>query len=371
MDAIKVLVVDDDRTVTRLIVALLTEDHQITIAGTACNGLEALDKIPQARPDVVILDIEMPIMDGLETVAVLHKRYPELIIVMFSTFTQRGASQTLQALARGASDYVPKPTQGMGEARLIIRSALLPKIKALVGQKRELKTTHAIRNKAPKPQPSPAANEVLRPPTHPSVVVIGASTGGPQALTTLLAALPSAFPAPVLIVQHMSAMFTRLFAQRLSQTCAVRVAEGEDGVPLQAGHVLVAPGDLHMELAIQDGGLTVVRLNGNAPQNYCRPSVDPLFVSAARLYGRRVLAVVLTGMGHDGLLGCQVVRDAGGEVLVQDEASSAVWGMPGAVAGARLATDILPLSELAAGIVNRMAPDISNRLKPVRDRALP
>ncbi len=370
MEAVRVLVVDDDRIITRLVVMLLTEDPQIVVAGTAGNGVEALDKIAEAQPDVVILDIEMPVMDGLETVAVLQERHPQLLVVMFSTFTQRGAVQTLQALARGASDYVAKPSGGMDEAKRVIRTALLPKIKALVDQKRSLRRRCSDKKtKAPRPTtPAPVIRDLV-PRTRPSVVVIGASTGGPQALTQLLAELPPAFPAPVLVVQHMTAMFTRLFAQRLAQTCVVPVAEGEDGAPLQPGHVLIAPGDRHMELAAPDRQPIMVRLNKHAPQNFSRPSVDPLFVSAARLYGRRVLAVVLTGMGQDGLLGCEAVRDAGGEVMVQDEASSAVWGMPGAVAKAGLANVILPLHELAAGIIRRIAPAASGRVDQVSGRA--
>ncbi len=359
MEPTRVLLVDDDKTVTRLLVMLLTEDPEIEVVGTALNGLEALAKVPELHPDVIILDVEMPVMDGLETVSVLHKRHPHVIVIMFSTYTQRGASQTLKALARGASDYITKPTTGLDEARNVINLELRPKITALMDHKVGLTKKYSVQNiekpKVPVVAPAPVTAVPYRPTTTPTVLVIGASTGGPQALSTLFATLPPTFPAPILVVQHMAATFTRLFAQRLAQSCAIPVSEGADGDLVRPGCVVIAPGDYHMELG-KNGEQITVSLNQAPQQNFCRPSLDPLFVSAARQYGRRVLAVVLTGMGHDGLRGCQAVRDAGGQVLVQDEASSAVWGMPKHVAKAGLADKVLTLDDLAPSIMNIMAP---------------
>ncbi len=351
MPRTKVLLVDDDKTVVRIMTMLLAQDRDIHVVGAAHDGREALGRIPELHPDVVILDIEMPVMDGLDTMAVIHERHPNVVVIMFSTFTHRGASQTLQALARGASDYVAKPTSGMAEARETIRSLLLPKIKALVDHR----STQVMPSTAGSTQPTEVRTP--KPPVRgssivPEVLVIGASTGGPQALGTLFTAIPESFPIPILMVQHMAPMFTRLFAERLTHSCALPVAEGKDGDTVEAGRALLAPGDYHMTLA-GEGERIVTRLNQNPPENFCRPSVDPLFVSAAGLYGQRVLAVILTGMGEDGLRGSRAVRDAGGEVLVQDQATSVVWGMPGAVAKVGIANDVLPIDGLIAEILAR------------------
>jgi len=354
MSRIRVLVVDDAVVIRRLVSDCLAADPQIEVVGTAANGQIGLAKIAQLNPDLVTLDIEMPVMDGLQTLVALRKIYPRLPVIMFSTLTERGAASTLDALALGATDYVTKPanvgSMSMGMQR--IREELIPKIRALCGQ------VAAPVAAAPGRLGGDGAR-LFRPessaPAGVDIVAIGVSTGGPKALATLLPGLAKDFPVPILIVQHMPPLFTRMLAERLGAVSGLTAREGENGAPLLPGEVWVAPGGLHMEL--ERSGTTVrLRTQDGPPENSCRPSVDVLFRSVALLYGSRTLAVVLTGMGQDGLRGCERIREAGGQVLAQDEASSVVWGMPGAVSQAGLANRVLPLSQLAFEINRRVQP---------------
>jgi two-component system chemotaxis response regulator CheB len=263
---------------------------------------------------------------------------------MFSAFTERGASETLDALALGATDYFTKPggTGGVEESRRVIREELVPAIKEICAPK-PAKPAPAARPVAPRPGSQPGAVEA---------VVIGVSTGGPNALAEIFRDLPADLPVPILIVQHMPPMFTRLLAERLTANSKVPVEEAVTGAVVQPGRALIAPGDFHMVVA-RDGLRVRVALNQEPPENSCRPAADPLFRSAAKVYGPRLLAVVLTGMGQDGLRGSEAVREAGGQVIAQDEATSVVWGMPGYVARAGLADKVLPLPLIASEIVRR------------------
>ncbi len=349
MPRARVLIVDDSVVVRRIVAQTLSADPDLDVIGSASDGRSALDKIARDEPDLVLLDLEMPGMDGLETLRELRKLRPRLPVLIFSALTERAGELTLEALSAGASDYVTKPTRVGAEVVSVdrVRTELLAKIKALVGR-RAAPAREALAPALPLPTLRPSGFA----PAMVELVVIGASTGGPNALEDLLIALPGSFPVPILIAQHMPQPFTRLFAERLDERTTLRAREAEHGARVRAGEVWVAPGDYHLIVARGAEGL-VVRLNQDAPENACRPAVDVLFRSAAAVCGAGVLAVVLTGMGSDGMRGCQQIRAAGGQVLVQDEASSAIWGMPGSVAKAGLADAVLPLTQIAGAMHGR------------------
>lgn len=355
MHKIRAMVVDDSALIRRMVAGALSSDSEIEVAGFAANGRIALAKIPQVNPDVVILDVEMPVMNGLEALRELRKTYLRLPVIMFSTLTERGASATLDALTCGASDYVTKPSNS-GSALVAlqrIQEELIPKIKAHCAT--------AQCPLAPAPLACPAGSSPSSVSTHCrpqvserlDVVAIGVSTGGPNALAELIPRLPTEFPVPVVIVQHMPPIFTRFLADRLSAKSKIQVSEGRPHEALEGGHAWVAPGDFHMVLRRTNGTVRIAMHQG-PPENSCRPAVDVLFRSVAEVYGPHALGVVMTGMGQDGLRGCQCIREAGGQVLTQDAATSVVWGMPGFVANAGLADKILPLGKLAGEIVQRV-----------------
>ncbi|MFN8651634.1 MAG: chemotaxis response regulator protein-glutamate methylesterase [Gemmatimonadales bacterium] len=358
MPKIRVLVVDDAVVVRKIVTDVLAADPEIEVVGTAANGRLALAKIGQLNPDLVTLDIEMPELDGLQTLVELRKTHRRLPVIMFSTLTERAASATLDALARGASDYVTKPSNvgSVGLAQERIREELIPKIKALCGVKPAAPPVLPAKAAAPAAKSATPARPLLVPrpalPTRIDILAIGVSTGGPNALAAVIPALPAEFPVPVVIVQHMPPVFTRFLAERLSASSPLTVKEGEDGAVVEPGTVWVAPGNYHMTLR-KDGERVRLVLNQEPPENSCRPAVDPLFRSVAQLYGNRALGLILTGMGHDGLAGSEAIRAVGGSIVAQDEATSVVWGMPGAVAGAGLAEAILPLEKVATDLVLR------------------
>ncbi|MFY9905655.1 MAG: chemotaxis response regulator protein-glutamate methylesterase [Terriglobales bacterium] len=344
MKPVRVLIVDDSAVIRRLLSNLLATDSEIVVAGTAGNGIQALARIPEAKPDLVTLDIEMPEMDGLETLVEIRKLYPRLPVIMFSTLTERGATATLDALAKGASDYVTKPshTGGSESAREQVRDELIRKIKSLCAVA------------VPRARPAVVApRRTDRPQARVDLVAIGTSTGGPNALTALIPQLPADFPVPIVIVQHMPPLFTRLLAERLDSLAQLEVREGKEGERLRRGQVWIAPGDYHMTV-VRKGAETVLGLNRDPQENSCRPAVDVLFRSVAHTFGANVLGVVLTGMGADGTRGSCDIREAGGEVFVQDEASSVVWGMPGSIVAASLADRIYPLGGMAPEVVRRV-----------------
>jgi two-component system chemotaxis response regulator CheB len=354
MAKIRVLIVDDAVVFRRLIADELARDPALEVAGTAANGRIALARLTQVNPDAVILDVEMPEMDGLATLAELRKTHRHLPVIMFSSLTERGAAATLDALALGASDYFPKPAEAGGlEASLaVIREQMIPKIKALCSAAASRKASSCTSAAASKSTPGAPGVRLGRPATI-EVVAIGTSTGGPNALAEVVPRLPASFPVPLVIVQHMPPMFTRLLADRLSAQSALRVHEGSPGTVLQPGHAWIAPGDHHMTV-VRDGTQVRLALHQEAPQNSCRPAADVLLRSVASVFGANTLAVIMTGMGQDGLRGCEAIREAGGQIIAQDEATSVVWGMPGYVVRAGLAERVLPLSLIADEIVRRV-----------------
>ncbi len=340
----RVLIVDDAVVVRRILSEALARDPDLEVAGTASNGRFALAKFPTLKPDIVLLDIEMPEMDGLETVRQLRKIDARVPIIMFSTLTEHGASATLEALALGATDYVTKPSnRDMAQTLETVSGELIPRIRALC----HLPGAYAaVVPKLPPPSPLAWKPRLLTPV---QVVAIGVSTGGPDALARLLPSLPADLPVPIVIAQHMPPIFTALLAARLAAKSAVPVRECVSGEALEPGSAVLAPGDFHMVIAQED--VTRLRVHQEARENFCRPSVDVLFRSVAKVYGGRALAVILTGMGQDGLKGCETLRAAGARIYVQDEASSVVWGMPGFVARSGLADKILPLDQIGSEIV--------------------
>ncbi|WP_432548171.1 protein-glutamate methylesterase/protein-glutamine glutaminase [Kineococcus sp. SYSU DK004] len=355
---VRVLVVDDSVVVRRIVTDVLSGDPALEVVGTAPNGKVALDKLAQLSPDAVTLDIEMPVMDGLQTLLEVRKVDRRLPVVMFSTLTERGASATLEALSNGASDYVTKPANvgSVAESMESVRAQLIPKIKALVPWFSEAAAPAAAPAAAAVPA-RPAAPVAVRTrsgaPGTPRALVVGSSTGGPEALAAVLAKLPASLPVPVLVTQHMPPVFTRLYAQRLDKATALTVVEATDGQAVVPGTVYIAPGDFHMEVVRRGAGLAV-KLHQGPPENFCRPAVDVMVRSAVAVFGGDLLAVVLTGMGSDGKLSCKAVAEAGGQVVVQDEATSVVWGMPGAVAREGVADEVLPLGAIPDAIVRRL-----------------
>lgn len=345
----RVLIIDDSAAVRRLLTDILSGDPLVNVAGVAPNATVAMEKLAELSPDVITLDVEMPDVNGLELLARIRSVAPRLPIIMFSSLTQKAAATTLEALALGATDYVTKPAQtGSREASVAqVRDQLIPKIKALAMQDAEPRPARA-RVTPPRP-PVPDAS------ARPEILAVGASTGGPNALVDLFGALPAELPVPVVIVQHMPPVFTGLLAERLTAKGPLRFHEARDGDVLQPGQAWIAPGNYHMRIertARQPA--PVIRLGQEAPENSCRPAVDVLFRSVADAYGENALAVVLTGMGQDGLKGAERLRARGARIIVQDEATSVVWGMPGFVARAGLAESVLPLPEIAGEIRRRM-----------------
>lgn len=397
---IRVMIVDDAVVVRHVLTDTLSKDPAIEIVGVAPDGKAALEKLSEYRPHVMVLDVEMPNMNGIETLGHVKKRFPEIKVIMFSTLTSSGAAATMDALLAGADEYVTKPSSvgSMAAAAEMITADLIPKIKALgraagsrtgaagaasaarqplsaatrfnapiktkqeVGAKPVVQPTGQIRP----PVNSSAPSNIVKPPVaaspissaggrdlRPQVIAIAVSTGGPNALNELIPALPGDLPVPIVIVQHIPPVFSRTLAERLNMKSALTVAECEEGVEIRPGQVWIAPGDYHMTV-VRSGTSVKLATNQNPPENSCRPAADVLFRSVAATYGRTALGVVLTGMGSDGLKGSQALLEAGGRVIAQDEASSVVWGMPGAVVGAGLAEAVLPLRAIANEIVNRV-----------------
>lgn len=414
------MLVDDAVVVRHVLTDTLSRDSELEVVGTAADGRLALEKLPSLNPDVVVLDVEMPNMDGIETLAVIKKQYPRIKVIMFSTLTSRGAAATMDALMLGADDYVCKPANvnSIGDAIERINDELVPRIKALHRSAQAVRATPptsarthstpdaATRFMAPPaaptapvhaastpvtpiapstpsvPRVSPASPNVhttrpdvssssrnqAAPSTHtrpaapvvngiaggrPQILAIAVSTGGPNALATFLPLLPADLAVPVVIVQHIPPMFSKALADRLNTKCGLHVAEGEPGAVLQAGDIWIAPGDYHMVVQ-REGALVRLSTNQAPPENSCRPAADVLFRSVAATYGAHALGLVMTGMGNDGLKGAHELVNVGARVIAQDEASSVVWGMPGAVAHAGIADRLIPLEQLAGEVVARV-----------------
>lgn len=354
---IHVLIVDDSIIVRRLLDKALSVDQTIQIVGAVPNGRLALQKLQQVHVDLVLLDIEMPEMNGLETLIQIRKMFPKLPVIMFSQHTKRGAEVTLDALFHGANDYVTKPVAESKEAALQhIRQELIPKIKAFCV------TATATSRSKPSLSSTTAATQTTNNYSNIEIVAIGVSTGGPEALAILLSGFSKHFSVPIVIVQHMPPLFTERLAKVLTTHSALSVSEAAPKDILVAGQVWVAPGGYHMVLK-REGTNVTIQTHQGPKENSCRPSVDVLFRSIAQIYGAGTLAVILTGMGQDGLEGCRVIKAVGGQVLVQDQSSSVIWSMPGLVAKAGLADKVLPLNQLAHEITYRVARKNSNEHK--------
>ena len=347
MPLIRVLIVDDSSVIRRTLKTVLLSDPDFNLVGAGCDGKEGVELALKLKPDLVILDVDMPKMNGLEVLAELKKKNPELPIIMFSSLVQKGSLITLDGISLGADDYFCKPSTGSAEETIeLLKKDLLPRLKAVFKKNQSSSGVFNL------PQ---AAKKVLKEnikSVTPKILAIGVSAGGPEALKILLTALPP-LPVPAIITQHMPAGFTKSLADHLNTQTKHAVTEAIDGDTLIAGKFLLAPGDYHMVLEPCLAG-NKVRLNQNPPENYCRPAVDPMLRSVAKIYGASALTVILTGMGQDGLEGCKVIHKAGGKILVQDQATSVVWGMPGSVYKEGLAEEALSIHDLALAIMTRL-----------------
>jgi two-component system, chemotaxis family, protein-glutamate methylesterase/glutaminase len=348
MEKIRVLVVDDSIVVRRVVMEELNSQPDIEVAGSASNGRIAVEKMEELHPDLVILDIEMPVMDGLTALTHIRESHPKTPVVMFSSLTALGAAATLEALSRGATDFFAKPggSGGLEASRKIIQAELIPAIRVLCARKSPAASVKTASASIALPRGSAANSRI-------DVLAIGASTGGPNALAEIFASLPADFPIPIVVAQHMPPMFTQMLAERLSKNSKIPTVEANSGTILEPGKAWIAPGDYHL-VVVRDGNHFRTKTHQEPHENACRPAVDPLLRSVASCYASNCLAVILTGMGQDGLRGCETIRIAGGQILAQDEATSVVWGMPGFVARAGLADKVLPLPMIAAEIVRRV-----------------
>lgn len=355
----KVMIVDDSAVIRGLLTRALESDPQISIVASVQNGKIALSTLERQKVDVVVLDIEMPVMDGMTALPLIIKAQPSVRVIMASTLTLRNAEISMQALQAGAADYIPKPSStGEISSASDFRRELTEKVKALGLAARggtqapvEVPETSSSDVVVAKPV---AAKKTLKlramPTLVPDIIAIGSSTGGPQALFEVMKSLSGKVTQPILITQHMPATFTKLLAEHISRVSGMTCNEAVDGETIVGGQVYVAPGDYHMILEA-DGANKVIRLTQDPPENFCRPSVDPMLRSLSKIYGPKLLVLILTGMGSDGQRGSEVVTAAGGAVIAQDEATSVVWGMPGAVASDGLCSAILPIKEIGPQVL--------------------
>lgn len=360
-EPLRVMVVDDSAVIRGLISRWIEAEPDLTVAASIRTGLDAVNQVARVNPDVVVLDIEMPDMDGISALPLLLEKKPNLVVIMASTLTRRNAEISFKALSLGASDYIPKPesTREISAADIFKRD-LIEKIRHLGERLRRpaVVPSPSIAPAAPRttasPMPRVAQSKlVLRPfsATQPRVLLIGSSTGGPQALMTLVAGIGSVIDQyPVLITQHMPPTFTTILAEHLARTSGRPAHEAVDGEAIKAGQIYLAPGGRHMRVA-RSGGNPVIALDDGPQINFCRPAVDPLFSSAIDVWQAGILAVVLTGMGSDGSQAGKAIVAAGGNIIAQDEATSVVWGMPGAVANAGVCAAVLPLDQIAPKVV--------------------
>ena len=358
MKKIRVLLVDDSAVIRKVLKDLIASDPELEVAGTAANGKQALEQLALLNPDIVTLDIEMPEMDGLQTVQEIRKRGSRVPIIMCSSLTAAGATHTLDALAFGANDYVTKPSSHGVNTREVVGEELVRKIKGLASSSLSPLSPVVSQSTPQRPPEELIKRQTtiiesgVTPGKNFGVVAIGVSTGGPNALQDLLPRIPANLQVPILLVQHMPPLFTKLLAERLSAQSSVPVLEAVEGQEVKAGQVYIAPGGFHMEVK-RMFGRTIIALNEGPAENSCRPAVDVLFRSVAKVYGPDSLAVILTGMGQDGLNGCQHIKQVGGTVIAQEREGCAVWGMPGAVVEAGLTSSVLSLQDIATEIVKR------------------
>ncbi|QQR80347.1 MAG: chemotaxis response regulator protein-glutamate methylesterase [Deltaproteobacteria bacterium] len=352
----RVLLIDDSVVVRKIVGDAVSSHPDLEVVGKAANGKLGLEMIPQVNPDVIVLDVEMPEMDGITTLREIRKIYKNPKVIMFSTLTQRGADITLEALSIGAVDYFAKPTNlsNVEEVTKYLKDGLVQKIKFLgpTGKNELLTAFHHPPQTSNALKSAPVVSSTTAQKVE--IVAIGTSTGGPNALGSIFPNIPEKFPVPIVIVQHMPPVFTKHLADRLNSKSKVRVYEGTEGAILKPGEAWIAPGDFHMTVK-KEGLNYVLHLNQQPPENSCRPAVDVLFRSVAEAYGQSALGIVLTGMGQDGFRGCENLTHVGSRAIVQDEASSVVWGMPGFVAKAGLAEKVLPLDQIIPEVVRRVS----------------
>lgn len=380
----RVMVVDDSAFIRGAIARAIEEDSSLEIVSSVSNGEQAIKTLERSPVDVIVLDIEMPVMDGLTALPMLKEVDPAVQIIMASTLTQKNAEISLKAMSLGATDYIPKPSTGHAvlggldfkqelvlkikvlgalARRMGVRKSLIARTKPILptatpvadlSLKTRMEASRAVkegRHKVALPiRPLPPKKEVVLrtdPVFKPSIIAIGSSTGGPQALFRLIKDMGRDLSQPIVITQHMPPAFTAILADHISRQCEVECYEAKEGDVLMAGHYYVAPGDFHMLIISRPAGPTV-RLTKDDPENFCRPAVDPMLRSLASLYGKKALVVILTGMGQDGTKGGALVVKEGGAIIAQDEKTSVVWGMPGSVAIAGLCTAVLPLTKIGA-----------------------
>lgn len=372
----RVMVVDDSAVIRGFIARWLEEDPEISVVSTASNGDIAVKTLRNSKAEVVVLDIEMPVMDGLTALPKLIEQVPDIKIVMASTLTERNADISLRAMSMGAADYIPKPetNRAVGSSEYFRRDLVL-KVRALAASRRrdrgeDLPSDRhygAAVKSAPAaavgkglvgdfpPRISTAEISLVRPsPIPPRILGVGASTGGPQALSKFLMDIAPEIKIPVLVTQHMPPTFTAMLAEHIQKASGLQTTEGKDGDRLESKHVYIAPGGFHMKI-VPDGVHKRIKLTEDPPEHFCRPSVNPMFKSIAREYGTAALCVMLTGMGADGVEGAKQVVEGGGTLLAQDEETSVVWGMPGAVATAGICSSVLPINDIGNEVSRLMS----------------
>jgi two-component system chemotaxis response regulator CheB len=355
---LKVLIVDDSAIFRKILRNILIKEERFSVVGEARHGEEALKLIKRHQPDALILDVDMPIMDGLETLKAVRKDHPGVESIMFSAHTHAGAHVTFQALENGAFDFVAKPeSSSINEGVNLVASQIIPKLTFLHTRKtlRDVSRGGKPSDTFSKPVPAPSDSkpeEVIKehPRLRPEVVAVGVSTGGPRALAHLIPALPLSLPVGMLVVQHMPPLFTKALALRLNELTDLIVREAEQGEPIQSGHILIAPGGFHLEVYQDSSGPAVIHLSDGPPEHGCKPAADVLFRSVADVYGPQALGVIMTGMGSDGLDGLAHMKRKGAMVFAQDQASCTVYGMPRRVIEHNLADAVLPLGDLARAI---------------------
>lgn len=357
--AVRVLVVDDSSFFRKVVSNILNEDSHIEVIGTAVNGADAIEKVENLKPDVVTMDIEMPVMDGITAVRRIMALHPTPIL-MFSSLTTSGAQATLDALDAGALDFLPKKFDDLSHEKSEVKRILCARVRVLAAKglarpvTAQLPLTKKIEAMPGLAAHRPTASPLTQKKLHDiKVVAIGTSTGGPVALQQVLAKLPKEFPLPILLVQHMPGSFTGAFAQRLNKLCAIGVKEAEEGDVLEAGMAFLAPGGKQM-LVEQRNGKVQIHIQDGLPENTYKPSVDITFSSIAKVYPGHVLGVILTGMGADGREGSRLLKSGGSSIWVQDEQSCVVYGMPMAVAEAGLADQVMPLTDIGTHLAQRI-----------------
>lgn len=350
------MLVDDSAVIRGALTRLMEKEPAIKIVASLSNGEMAISSAALKKPHIIILDVEMPVMDGITALPKILEVSPHSKVIMFSARTEKGASVTLKAFSLGAVECLVKPssTQGVGEGSEF-QKYLLETIKTLIPENQRIAPeagASAVPQALPLKPAAPAVVQLRKDPSaykgRPSILAIGSSTGGPQALFNVTKHLRN-FNIPVVITQHMPATFTKILAEHITIQSGVQAFEGQDGMMVENGKIYVAPGGFHMKI-VRENGILRIRLDNGPAENFCKPSVDPMFRSLIELFGARVLGVILTGMGNDGLNGAKQLVDLGGRLIAQDEASSVVWGMPGAVAKAGLCSEVLPLDDIGPWI---------------------